>query len=245
MASHQEIPRDCGIPLDSQSTLAVVDLLSRGNRQERLVLARILYGNDAPDKDYLSAHLVGSLCQAGGHSVRNFMRGCGVGYQEIVTDALSKLKISDAGKLDVVQQEQRIVQTLFKQVTESMTDEQLAEFEQKIKEEANKHGVSYTGQLLSGGALAGVSVAGFAPFLMATTTVGALTGFLGITLPFAFYTGMTSLMGFVIGPPGWIALIGWAGYTAGNTNYKKTIPSIALISSVRSRLALEQQPVTT
>ena len=53
---------------------------------------------------------------------------------------------------------------------------------------------------------------------MASTLVGGLTSAIGLTLPFAFYTGMSSVLSIVTGPVGWIAGLGYVAYTFRNDN---------------------------
>ena len=55
-------------------------------------------------------------------------------------------------------------------------------------------------------ALGAAQLSGFGVYLLASSTVGAITSVLGITLPFAFYTGMSSVISFVIGPVGFLVM---------------------------------------
>ena len=55
-------------------------------------------------------------------------------------------------------------------------------------------------------ALGAAQLSGFGVYLLASSTVGAITSVLGITLPFAFYTGMYSVISFVIGPVGFLVM---------------------------------------
>lgn len=58
-------------------------------------------------------------------------------------------------------------------------------------------------------ALAALQVSGFGAYVALTTIMHAIfTTTLGITLPFAAYTGATSMLAVLTGPIGWIALIG-------------------------------------
>jgi uncharacterized protein YaaW (UPF0174 family) len=52
---------------------------------------------------------------------------------------------------------------------------------------------------------------GFGVYLGATTALGFLSHAVGITLPFAIYTGMTSTIAFVIGPFGFLGAGAWLG----------------------------------
>jgi len=61
-------------------------------------------------------------------------------------------------------------------------------------------------------ALLGVAQAsGFGVYLASTTALGFLTHAVGVTLPFAVYTGMTSTIAFLIGPVGWLTAGLWGG----------------------------------
>lgn len=54
-----------------------------------------------------------------------------------------------------------------------------------------------------------LEVSGFGAYMALTTIIHAIfTTTLGITLPFAAYTGATSVLAFITGPVGWIALVG-------------------------------------
>jgi len=53
---------------------------------------------------------------------------------------------------------------------------------------------------------------------MASTFVGGVTSVIGVTLPFAFYTGMSSVLSVVTGPIGWIAGFGYLAYSFRNDN---------------------------
>lgn len=54
-----------------------------------------------------------------------------------------------------------------------------------------------------------VNASGFGAYMALTTIMHAIfTTTLGITLPFAAYTGATSALAFITGPAGWLALIG-------------------------------------
>ncbi|MDO5518457.1 MAG: hypothetical protein Q4F66_12960 [Clostridium sp.] len=54
-----------------------------------------------------------------------------------------------------------------------------------------------------------VNASGFGVYMALTTIMHAIfTTTLGITLPFAAYTGATSALAFITGPAGWLALIG-------------------------------------
>ena len=106
--------------------------------------------------------------------------------------------------LGLVSAEKELYIKLFQQEFEKLTPEEKA----NIMSELEKAGLDKS-QISS---LSGISVigaaqlSGFGVYLLASTTVGAITSLLGITLPFVFYTGMSSLISFVIGPVGFLVM---------------------------------------
>lgn len=98
------------------------------------------------------------------------------------------------------------------------------EEQKKIQEELTKISESSNidaSQLKALGAIGTLTVAnlsGFGMYLMASTVVGGVSGALGITLPFAFYTGMSSFLSFISGPVGWTIGLGALAYSLRNEN---------------------------
>lgn len=85
------------------------------------------------------------------------------------------------------------------------------------------------------GTLALANASGFGIYLAATTTLGFLTHAIGIALPFAAYTGLTSSIAFLIGPVGWLGAGVWAFWTLTGAEWKKIIPAVMYIISVKYR----------
>ena len=63
---------------------------------------------------------------------------------------------------------------------------------------------------------------------------------LGNNLPFAIYTGMSSVLATVTGPIGWAVLAAWAVIKLGSADFKKTIPGVIAIAAIRARLIAER-----
>ena len=78
----------------------------------------------------------------------------------------------------------------------------------KIIEELGKAGLdkNQIASVSGIGALGAAQLSGFGIYMLASSTVGAITSLLGITLPFALYTGMSSAISFVIGPVGFLVM---------------------------------------
>ncbi len=63
-------------------------------------------------------------------------------------------------------------------------------------------------------ALGLAQASGFGVYLASTTSLGFVTHAVGITLPFAMYTGLSSTIAFLIGPAGWLGVSAWGSVEA-------------------------------
>lgn len=85
--------------------------------------------------------------------------------------------------------------------------------------------------------LGSLSASGFGAFMALTTIIHAVfTTVLGITLPFAVYTGATSTLSFILGPAGIAFVAGTAiwQFTKGNKKLKNEIMGQIIFSAVNS-----------
>lgn len=106
--------------------------------------------------------------------------------------------------LGIAKAEKELYLKLFQQEFEKLTEEE----KENIYKELEKAGLDKSQiKSLSGiTALGAAQLSGFGIYLLASSTLGAITSVLGITLPFAFYTGMSSVISFVIGPVGFLVM---------------------------------------
>lgn len=100
--------------------------------------------------------------------------------------------------------EKKLYLDLFQQEFEKLTEAE----KQNIYKEWEKAGLNKNQLIFLSGisAIGAAQLSGFGIYLLASSTVGAITSVLGITLPFAFYTGMSSIISFVIGPVGFLVM---------------------------------------
>lgn len=216
-------------------TLELVALLAAGTKEERTNLATILKLSETATPAALSE----SLGKAGSHVVGALARGGrGVPYLEVVTDVAAKLKLPKLPQADMIcERERQILTATFEKMLAKATPEQreaiLAELASKQLSSARKLGAG-------AGALMVANLSGFALYTAASTTLAAVTGALGLTLPFATYMGLSSVIATVTGPLGWAALVVWGVASLGGADYKKTIPAVILVSTVRTRLIAER-----
>jgi len=113
-------------------------------------------------------------------------------------------------------------------------------FRQNIDLRAVAKGTNIDGANLSGPAttlavLGAAQASGFGVYFASTTALGFLTHAIGVTLPFAVYTGLSSSIAFLIGPAGWLTAGAWGVYKLAQTEYKTIIPALIYIIARNSR----------
>ena len=179
-----------------------------------------------------------------GHSVANVFRSMGLAdelsYIKVYSDAAKKIGIDAKKSWSGPKIEEEISKKIVQDMMDKMTPEQCAQLEEELAKEAQKldKAGAKVGTGVTLAALVAAQASGFTVYLLASTALGAITSTLGITLPFAVYTAMSSTIAVVIGPVGWAGLGIFAIYKLGNTNYKKLIPAIVAISALRNKQKL-------
>ena len=178
------------------------------------------------------------LYEVAGHSVSNVLRIfttsiTSVDYSEILDDIFQKLSIEPIFT-NYGEREVKLLEFLGTKKLEGLNDEDKAAFLSELGSENNQ------GTLLTAaGGLTLANLSGFGVYTAATGLVGGITSAVGVTLPFAAYTGLTSAISVMTGPIGWGVLTSAAIYKLGQPNFKKTIPAIAIIGLIRLRLKSE------
>lgn len=214
-------------------------LLKWSRPAERQDLASVLELTGEPSP----ARLVTAIREAGSHSVAIFIRKFGVGekhvpYKEIAIDVALKLGVQGAESMALDKIERAAIESAFNRMLQEASPTQ----RQALLEELRRQqGQSYTGVGTAAGTLALANLSGFGLYAAASTVVGAVTSALGLTMPFAAYTGMSSALSVVMGPVGWLALAGWVAHKVGSPNTKKTIPAIMMVATVRARLMAKRE----
>lgn len=134
-------------------------------------------------------------------------------YNELLELIARNQKINTSN-LNVSKIEESIMIKRFNENFETLSEEEKQKFQIELTKELEKQGLdsSQIKSLSTIGALTAASASGFSMYIMASTIVGGITGILGITLPFAFYTGMSSLLSVVTGPIGWTLGLGYLVY---------------------------------
>ncbi len=221
------------VALDYRSMDAQV-LLSHSSQEDRANLAAVLGTATAEPSE-----LIGSLRRAGSHSLATLVRGKPVSYEEVVKDVALKfgakkpISTNSAAELEGL----AIKAAMDKVIAEASPQQRDA----LVAEMAKAQSTSSTGLVAATGGLVLANLSGFGLYLAASTSLAAVTGAVGITLPFAAYTGLSSVLAAATGPLGWAALAVVAVYKLGGAAYKKTIPGVLVVASSRARLMAERE----
>ncbi len=201
-------------------------LLKKINDEEREILASILKTDSIKVDDIISK--LSSSSQN-----LNGLMGSITSYNKILNKVSKKLKLKEYLGSDK-DLERQLTQHLFKEVLSKMDDTEKEKLELKLREEARLNN-----KLIAPGtiilSLSAVNLTGFSVYLMATTTLGALSSIIGVTLPFVFYTTLTSSIAFITGPVGWIGAGAYALWKYTDADYKKLIPSVVYIHLLREK----------
>ena len=90
-------------------------------------------------------------------------------------------------------------------------------------------------------ALGLANTAGFGLYAASSTALGFITHAVGITLPFAAYTGLSSTIAFLIGPAGWLTVGVYAFWKVTSTNWTRLAPAIVYVINARAANRLKSQ----
>lgn len=160
-------------------------------------------------------------------------------YREVIEHIVQHLQITSPSRYSTVQEHEiRIAQTILNKVWDKMTPEQRIELETELKKSAQKFDKagSFAASSSMVAALTAANLSGFGIYLLASTSLGALTGAIGIALPFALYTTMSSALAVIIGPVGWIGLSWFALWKSGESNNERLTSAIVYICMLRSEV---------
>jgi uncharacterized protein YaaW (UPF0174 family) len=216
-------------------------LLSHASQDDLANLQKIVGCGNAPTPTLLCDHF-------------NYLHGGLVGqafikrpYKQLVTDVADHVKIQWPGVLrgrtwDVVPSAEIEDAIVLAVVEKALASCSLKDREKLAEELGSMTGdPSLASELLAGGSMLLAKLSGFQIYMLATSAVGALTSGLGITLPFVFYTAMTTGIRVILGPIGWGALLVSALFSASRPNYSKLLPGVVYVSHIRHKLAEDLQ----
>ena len=216
-------------------------LLERASPEDRANFSKIINSRFGDSPQHLCDHL--HYCRAG-FVGQHFDRR---DYKQLVTDVADYVGVDWPGllkdrsweKIEASEIEDAVMLKVFQKVFEQLSDED----RRKLAEELGRAGKSpnIIGEILTGGALVLGQLTRFQAYLLATTTVGALTSALGITLPFVIYTALTRTISIILGPIGWAFLGISVILHLNRPNWSRLVPAIIYISFVRHKLDADPQ----
>jgi uncharacterized protein YaaW (UPF0174 family) len=194
--------------------------------------------------------LIDELRSIGSNSLAQFVRffsrsnpdEVDVPYEVLLKDACKHLGAQPEPGAGIYSLELALQKKAFEKVVAAMPagerERFLAEFAASTREP------SLGKEALLGGGIVAANLSGFGLYLASSTALGAITSAIGVTLPFAVYTGMSSTLAVLIGPVGWVALGGWVLHKLGKPDPNKVVAGTLLIANVRQRLiAKRDEPI--
>ncbi len=169
-------------------------------------------------------------------------------YKQLVTDVADRVGIdwkallNKTGKkwkkLKSSEIEDAIVVKVFSEVFHQLPEDKQRELLAQVN--GVTRGKDFSAELVTASSLTLAKLSGFQIYLLATTTLGALTGVLGITLPFVVYTTLTSAISVVLGPVGWLTLGAWTVLRLNEPDWAKLTAGVIYISYLRRKLELNE-----
>ena len=216
------------------SGMDVPELLIHASADERSNLAAIVGTPASSDP----AAIANALRKAGSHGVASFLRGSDVHYEEVVRDVAIKLGAKNLPTSGTASELERLAvgAAIEQMLSKASPVERKAILDELAKNQTRSSG----GLMTATGGLVLANLSGFGLYVAASSSLAAITSAVGLTLPFAVYTGMSSLLATVTGPLGWAALAVVAVVKFGGAEYKKTVPGVIAVASSRARLVAER-----
>lgn len=136
--------------------------------------------------------------------------------------------------------ERHLVQEAFEKMVGAMGEKDRKLLEHEISKYADKHlGKKNLDIALSSGGVLAANLGGFATYTMASSLLAGAGSTLGMTLPFAAYTTLSSTLSVVLGPVGIGALGLWGLHKITSPNIKVTILIVLAVAAIRERLIFE------
>lgn len=163
-------------------------------------------------------------------------------YEYLLRECCKELKIEKSRSEGIDLLETYLHETIIIRAVAAMTAAQRHQFFTQavsIKEVSlGVKGATIAGPATTLAALTAAQASGFGIYLGATTALGLLSNAIGVTIPFAVYTGMTSTIGFLIGPPGFLAAGLWWGWRATGPDWTRITRALLHIISTREKRRL-------
>ncbi len=170
------------------------------------------------------------LLRAGGHSIKDWLRGCSPEYREVVRDVCGAVKAEIAeDEQNVVRMEVAYLRALMDKAMKGMTEAEKRDLLDRMKQAAGRP-VSFD-DLVKGTTLLGLLM----PLIFAAVAQQ--------TLAKAAAAGAQMVLGRlaagVAGPIGLVAGTLWLAFDLAGPSYRATIPAVAQVALLRQRMLFE------
>jgi uncharacterized protein YaaW (UPF0174 family) len=185
--------------------------------------------------DSMRPELVESVGRTGTHSVKNLFGASPRRYEDMAGETAKGLDVA-VSKTDTVEDvERKIIEAVLERIRRDLGDEKLRQLADSMAatDIPGLKGEDFRSVLLTGGAIGGAQLSGFGVYMAATTALSAISGALGITLPFALYAGVSSAISVLIGPVGWIGLGGAVVYKFGKPSQRRVLGVVLAVAAAR------------
>ena len=171
-------------------------------------------------------------------------------WEHLVEGLGRKLRVHDADA-DVVDNEWYICDRVIVDAMAKMSPKQRRQFfeagasvQQAVAEDVPQKKGQLKGPLRTASALGLANAWGFGLYQTATTALAFVTQAVGISLPFAAYTGLSSTIAFVLGPAGWLGVGLWTFLKVTSADWRKLTPVIIYIIQAKEQSRLGVEPIS-
>ena len=229
---------------NSPANFSLLQLFSMANEEEREGLENFV-GKKFENPDSFEA-IVRKKATDGTDLIFKRIRGVD---KELALSSYSDM-LDLAGEQFKVKREDRedhdfeihIIQTAFDQMVNKMDEKSRKALEHEVKKYAEEHlSSSNLDIVLSSSSLLAANLGGFATYTMASSLLAGVTSIFGLTLPFAAYTGLSTIISTALGPIGFGALGLWGLKKITSADIKTTVLVVLAAASIRERLSYEYE----
>lgn len=166
----------------------------------------------------------------GGNTLANMFRGHGVSYHELLQDVCDKKDVSYNEKNSSERLEELLLNKLFFEAVERMTDEQIREQMKAL----NVNVSNYSREAAIAALQTAVRVGGFNSYIIALQLANAVAKFLlGRGLSIAANAALTKWLAVFAGPIGWVVTALWTLIDIAGPAYRVTIPAVIQVAYIR------------
>lgn len=220
----------------NENLVTLCDLITK-NKDGETRFNEELTSSDAyklhyPDNmKFLVTDMIRDLRKFGGNTMANILRGGnGPEYSEILRDVAGHCKVNFEKSYSDERIEKYLLQKLFDDTVEKMSDEELAATVKGLGLDVP----NLNRQALMAALLAAWNAGGFQSYILLVSVANAMAKFLlGRGLNLAVNAGLTRFAAIFTGPIGWILTGLWTAIDLAGPAYRVTVPAVIQIAYMR------------